>query len=246
MICYVDMEHRVALSSAELRANHQAWCEDVKRKLEEISGAVCLVLHYTRLTRQWLDEAGIKALVFSGNVADWDEYDETDLQRLARIIRGTHLPILGLCGGLQLIAIAYGTPIGPMRRLAIGERDVQPGMGERYFKEWGFVGVRVRQPNPLFAGLGEEPVFLAAHYVELKKVPPGFELLASTDACRIQAIRQTGRPVYGTQFHPEGYTEGPNDRRSWLVNLVYPGGCPESRPDGRRVLVNFFRAAGIA
>ena len=51
--------------------------------------------------------------------------------------------------------------------------------------------------------------------------------------------------MYGTQFHPEGYTEWPRDHRSELVTLVYPEGDCEVLPDGRRLLANFFRVAGI-
>jgi len=105
--------------------------------------------------------------------------------------------------------------------------------------------VRVLKADPLFDGLGEKPAFLAAHYWEVKEVPPGFELLASSDACLIQAIKQVGRLVYGTQFHPEAYTEGQAHRRSWLVNLVYPEGYTEEQTDGRKLLINFFREAGI-
>ena len=245
MICYVDMEHEKALQSAEERAVHQAHCVDVKRRLEETSGDVCVVQRYERVTRQWLSESEIKALVISGNVTDWAEYDEAALAEMYRIIRSAELPILGICGGLQLIAMAYGASLGPMRQLKEGEDDPYLDFAPGYFKEWGFVPVRVLKSDPLFDGLGEEPVFLAAHYWEVREVPPGFELLASSDACRIQVIRRTGKLVYGTQFHPEAYTEGEADRRSPLVNLVYPEGYTEEQTDGRKLLVNFFREAGI-
>jgi GMP synthase (glutamine-hydrolysing) len=156
------------------------------------------------------------------------------------------LPILGICGGLQLIAMAHGAALGPMRRLQKGEADPNEGFASGYFKEWGFVPVRVLEPDPLFEGLGQKPVFLEAHYWDVKEVPPGFELLASSDACRIQAIRQTGRLVYGTQFHPEAYLAGKEALQSWLVNFVYPKGHTDVHADGRRLLANFFTLAGVA
>jgi GMP synthase (glutamine-hydrolysing) len=58
---------------------------------------------------------------------------------------------------------------------------------------------------------------------ELKRVPPGFTLLASTPACRVQALRHKTLPLRTVQFHPEGYTD------------YYP--------DGKRLLENFFRWA---
>ena len=245
MICYVDIEHEKALQSAEKRVIHQAHCTDVKLRLEETSGDVCLVQHYKRVTRQWLSELEIRALIISGNSTDWAEYDEIDLLEMYRIIRGAELPILGICGGCQLIAMAHGAPLGPIRRLEEGEKDPCKDFAPGYFKGWGFVPVRVLKSDPLLDGLGEEPVFLAAHYWEIKEIPPGFELLASSDICRIQAIKRVGKLVYGTQFHPEAYTEGQGDSHSWLVNLVYPEGHTEERADGRKLLVNFFQAAGI-
>lgn len=245
MICYVDIEHEKALSGVEERANHQAHCADIKLRLEEISGDVCLVQHYERVTQQWLWELEIRALIIGGNTTGWAEYDEADLLKMYRIIRNTEMPILGFCGGYNLIAMSYGAPLGPIRRLEEWEEDPYEDYAPGYFKEWGFVPVRVLKPDPLFDGLGERPRFLAAHYWEVKETPPGFELLASSDSCRIQAIKQAGRPVYGTQFHPEAYTEGQVDRHGWPVDWVYPTGYAEEETDGRRLLVNFFRLSGV-
>ena len=245
MICYVDIEHEKALQNAEKRAVHQAHCTDVRLRLEEISGDVCLVQHSKYVTQQWLLESEIRALIISGNATDWAEYDEADLLKMHRIIRNAELPILGICGGCQLIAMAHGAPLGPIRRLEEGEEDPCGDYAPGYFKEWGFVPVHILKPDPLFDGLEETPRFLAAHYWEIKETPPGFELLASSNSCRIQAIKQTGKQVYGTQFHPEAYTEGQTNRPSWLSDLVYPAGYVEEELDGRRLLVNFFRLSGV-
>lgn len=240
MICYVDMEHELALQKPEERAVHQSHLTDVGRRLEEISGDVCAVQHYTQLTPQWLRTSGVGALVLGGNVTDWVEYDEADLQKMYRIIRSAEWPILGICGGLQLIGMAHGVPLGPMRRLAERERDPGPSYAPGYLKEWGFVPARVLKPDPLFEGLEEEPIFLAAHYWEVKETPPGFELLASSDVCRVQVIRQIGKAVYGTQFHPEAYVGNGAGSLGWLINLTYPEGYTGEHMDGHRLLSNFF------
>lgn len=81
------------------------------------------------------------------------------------------------------------------------------------------------RPDPLFDGL-LDPVYMEEdHYWAVKELPPVLELLATTETCPIQAFRHRERPVYGTQFHPERY-----DRE---------------HPQGRRVLQNFFRIAGL-
>jgi GMP synthase (glutamine-hydrolysing) len=231
MICYIDIEHERILQDPEKRTAHFVHHMDVKLRLEEISGQACLLQRYSRVTRQRLEEWGIRALVISGCGADWSEYSEADLAEMYSIIRAAELPILGLCGGHQLIAMAYGTPLGTLRRLEEGEEDVCPGLGPGYYKEWDFTPVRVLKADPIFEGLGEEPVFLEAHYWEVKEVPPGFDLLASTDVCQIQAIRRTGALVYGTQFHPECYYFSEEEETLY--------------DDGRKLLANFFRLAGI-
>ena len=247
MICYVDMEHELAMEDRAERAAHEAHCMDVRQRLALASGDVCVVRHYTSVSKAWVRGSGIQALIIGGNVTDWVEYDEADLHRLYEVIRSAEVPILGICGGCQLIGMAHGVPLGPIRRLEEGEQDPDAGFSAGYYKEWGFVPIHVVEPDPLFDGLGEGPVFLEAHYWEVKEAPTGFELLASSDACRVQAMRRVDRPVYATQFHPEAYTGAGTCNHSWLVNLVYPEGYEgEEHPEGCSLLANFFRLAGIA
>jgi GMP synthase (glutamine-hydrolysing) len=245
MICFVSLEHQSWLENLETRDGHLLHIMDVKLKLEAMTGRSCLVQRYTDVTQQGLQELGIEALVISGNATDLADYDPADLAGLQDVIRTAAWPILGLCGGHQLIAMAHGAPVGPMRRLRPGEPDVTDLSAPGYLKEWGFRPVDVVLTDPLFDGLGAAPVFLEMHYCEVKEVPPGFGVLASTGDCAIQVLKRQDKLVYGTQFHPESYTEFANDRRNPLVNLQYPGGYPEACPDGRRLIASFFRIAGV-
>jgi GMP synthase (glutamine-hydrolysing) len=245
VICFVDLEHDRWLASPDTRMSHLAFFMDVKLKLEEISGSPCIVLRYRDVTRQRIRDLRISALVISGNAVAFEEYSEDAFTELHAIIREAETPVLGLCGGHQLIAMAHDAPVGPMRRLRPGEPEITTLSGPGYLKEWGFTPVEVVHTDPIFEGLGPVPVFLEVHYGEVKQLPAGFQLLASTDNCCIQVMKRSDRPVYGTQFHPEGYTEGPYDRRNSLVSLVYPDGESEGRPDGRTLLANFFRIAGV-
>lgn len=246
MICFVSIEHEIWLENPENRFLHLAYCMDVKLKVEALTGQPCLVQRYTDFTRQRLQELNLSALLISGNAADWSRYDPADLAALCGLIRAAEWPILGFCGGHQLIALAHGSDVAPMRRLRPGEPDVSDLSGPGYLKEWSFAPVDVVEADPIFDALGAAPVFLEVHYCEVKDLPPGFRCLAASRECAIQAMVRHDRPVYGVQFHPEAYTERPRDRRSPLVNLIYPDGYPDARPAGRDLLANFFRIAGIA
>lgn len=245
MISFVSIEHDSWLEDPETRNAHLSYCMDVKLKVEAMTGRPCLVQRYGDVTHQRLQELGITALLISGNAVGFEEYGDGAFSEMYRIIRQAEWPILGFCGGHQLIAMAHGAAVAPMRRLRPGEPDVTTLSGPGYLKEWGFMPVDVVEGDPIFDGLGASPVFLQVHYCEVKEFPPGYRILASSPDCPFQAMRRCDRPVYGVQFHPEGYTEGPHDQRSPVVNLVYPEGCPEARPDGRDLLANFFRIAGI-
>lgn len=246
MICYVDIEHEDVLNDPAKRDAHLAWAMDVKLRLEELAAVPCLVQHYRRVSLARLKKWGIHALIISGNASDWESYPAGAFDALFEIIREAAVPILGICGGHQLIAMAHGAKAGPIRPLAPeGGAAAGPG-GEGYFKEWGFLPVEVVHPDPLFEGLGEHPVFLEMHYWEVKELPADFVLLASSPDCRVQAVRHRRKPLYGVQFHPEAYILPDQRYRSLLVRIVYPEGYDQAQPDGEVLLRNFLRVAGVA
>ena len=254
MILFVDMEHPQAARRGapcpggrrDPEAERAAYIDDVRRRLEACSNDRCVTRPYWEVTREWLDAHQPRALILGGNVTDWDDYEEARLAPLKEIVTAAALPVLGLCGGLQFIALAHGVDVRPIRPLAASEDDVAADFGDGYLKEWGYTRIDVLfDEDPIFDGLtvGEgSPVFLEAHFCEVKDIPHGFELLASTSTSRVQVLRRSGTLVYGTQFHPEAYIDEPHDADNCLIRLVYPKGTSGRYPDGRRFLLNFFRA----
>lgn len=228
MIVYVDMEHE------RLQTDTAAWEQSLARRLkqkyrlEEIAGEPCLLVRYHAVSPALLHEVNARAVLVSGCFTDFEHYDPASLAGLWAVYAEAAWPLLGLCAGHQLLAQACGAPIGPMGPLPPGAPDPftgryahVPGMKQ----ERGFLPVHVCAPHPLFAGLGQRPTFYQSHYWEVKNAPPGFDVLAESELTPIQAIAHRERPIFGVQFHPEEYDD--------------------AHPDGRQVLANFFRLAGV-
>lgn len=98
------------------------------------------------------------------------------------------LPIVGICLGHQLIAHALGGQVGPMDK-----------------PEQGFHHVKLNpagQTDTLLAGLAWNSPQYQSHGQEVKQLPPGAALLASSDMCKTQIFR-AGLRTYGFQFHFE-------------------------------------------
>lgn len=245
MICFIDLENDKWIMKPTEHDSHNSYMLDVKYRLEELSGMPCLLRRYSDVTLESLQELGVQAVFISGNASDWVDYAPGSFDALFRIIREGEWPMFGLCGGHQIIARAHGARLGPMRALEAGEKDITDLSGPGYLKEWAFMPVEVIQEDPIFEGLDSDPVVMEVHYWEIKETPPGFDVLASTDACRIQMMKHKDKPIYGAQFHPEAYHDGSLELPNHLVKLVYPKGYGEQRFDGKVILSNFFRIAGI-
>ena len=99
------------------------------------------------------------------------------------------LPVLGVCLGGQLLAVATG---GVVRRGVEGP-------------EAGTLLVAKRDAathDPLFAPLPLTPDVIQFHHDEIHRLPPGATLLASSPRYANQAFR-IGTAGYGLQFHIE-------------------------------------------
>ena len=151
-------------------------------------------------------------IILSGQSHPWEMYTPESLAGVFSVIKQASQPILGLCGGHQQIALAYGAKVGLMGRL-------EPGEGyEGAKRERGFLPV-TNTGEGLFKDLPSEIVVWHNHCDEVKEVPDGFRVTASNETCPIQAMQQKGRRLYGIQFHAE------------LFN--------EDHPEGRKVVENF-------
>jgi GMP synthase (glutamine-hydrolysing) len=74
-------------------------------------------------------------------------------------------------------------------------------------REHGFLPIRVHDDSDLLRGLADEVVVFQDHTDEIAELPEGFRVLASSAECEVQAIADSGRRWWGTQFHPEEFVD---------------------------------------
>jgi GMP synthase (glutamine-hydrolysing) len=135
-------------------------------------------------------------IILSGQSHPWADYSAESLARINRVIHESPLPILGICGGHQQIALTYGSTVDIMKR-------VSPGVGyEGCVKERGFAPI-THNGQGILAGLPDTFTVWHSHYEEVKELPPDFDRTAWSNDCAIQAMQHRTRPLFGVQFHPE-------------------------------------------
>src|SRR3954449_6166194 len=129
---------------------------------------------------------------------------------LVRACAAANTPLLGVCLGHQAIGVAFGGTVDRAPELLHGKTSTVFHAN---------VGVLQGLPDP----------FTATRYHSLTilpdTVPSELEVTARTDGGVIMAVRHTGLPIHGVQFHPESIlTEGGH---RMLANwLAYCGSAP--------------------
>ncbi len=96
------------------------------------------------------------------------------------------VPVLGICYGMQLLALELG---GRVQGAAVGE--------------FGRSQLTVAEPGRLLAGTPAEQTCWMSHRDTVFAPPPGFAALAASTASPVAAFESAERGIYGIQFHPE-------------------------------------------
>ena len=191
----------------------------VKARLEQASGERCLVVPYQEMSMRVVRELSPRAIAMSGFGQHLQGRRIEWFFGVDEVLRQTPVPMICFCGSHQLLAYCLERDIRkqkdlrdrPMRKLRRSEHWPRVPRGDPkydlsgYFLAQGFFPIRRVKDDPLFKGLPRTMIMRCSHYCEVKRLPRGFELLASSDHCRIEAMRDPKRPIWATQFHPESY-----------------------------------------
>ncbi|MFZ5662442.1 MAG: glutamine-hydrolyzing GMP synthase [Pseudomonadota bacterium] len=132
---------------------------------------------------------GAKGIILSGGP---ESTTQPDSPRAPQVVFDSGVPVLGICYGMQTMAVQLGgaTEAGDQR-------------------EFGHAEVAVVAADRLLDGLKDTPgapprlhVWMS-HGDHVSQEPPGFVVTARTDRIPVAAFANDERRWYGVQFHPE-------------------------------------------
>jgi GMP synthase (glutamine-hydrolysing) len=140
-----------------------------------------------------------KGFIFSGGPAS---VYERGVPLAPAYIYESHLPILGICYGMQVLTKQLGGQV------TLGTK-----------REYGHAILHLSDADsPLFADLSPSSTVWMSHADKIEEVPPGFKALAYTENSPI-AVMGNDNGVFGLQFHPE-VVHTP-EGKTILKNFVY-------------------------
>ncbi len=148
-------------------------------------------IHPNDVSDAFIREFAPKGIILSGSHAS--TYEDHQL-RAPQAVWDLGVPVLGICYGMQTMAVQLGGKVSWSDH-----------------REFGYAEVRAHGHTPLLDGVedfrtaeghGMLKVWMS-HGDKVTELPPGFKLMASTPSCPIAGMADVARGYYAVQFHPE-------------------------------------------
>lgn len=194
-------------------------------------------------TARAAEEYKPQAIVLSGTLRDFDYYRQEHLDSFKDFITHTTIPVLGICGGHQLIGTSFGAKIVTLDNFAPSQKR------SNRLAEYQYRFIRITdKDDPIFEGVNDDESGLWQDYtkeegilrvwqnhgLQLDRVPEGFKLLATAYLCKNQMMAKhaDGQMIYTVQYHLEKSFE------DWNKNRTRWEHQNESR-EGRIIFENF-------
>ena len=161
------------------------------------------LLPYTVSAKE-IRELNPKGIILSGGPAS---VYENHAPKCDPFIFSLGIPILGICYGLQLMVQVLGGVVKGTNR-----------------REYGKTELRVADNSDLLRDVNSSSTVWMSHGDRAEVLPEGFEVIASSDSCKMAAIRKSSGRLYGVQFHPEvaNTVQGMDILRNFALNIC---GC---------------------
>jgi GMP synthase-like glutamine amidotransferase len=227
-VIYLDIEHQ------HLRDREAAAQESHK---DVVGAAAKAVIPGVTAQRVWYGDFTTSpdddtlAVFISGNCAEWSWYTNGNekasdgeavgstpaLDAIKRFINTTSVPIVAVCGGHQLVAMAMLHDDKAVGHIDFAKLGVNNDAEDD--KTLPVALTAAGGADPIFKGV--TPQFRFFHHDEVRALPDSALLLGVTPVSTVQALkyRLPNRVMYTSQFHPEqdeaGYTNG----RQYLQNF---------------------------
>ena len=143
-----------------------------------------------------MDAAAIRAFNPQGVILSGgpESVTLTETPRAQQLVFELGVPVLGICYGMQTMAVQLGGTVATSTH-----------------REFGYAQVRARGHSCLLRdiedhttaeGYGLLDVWMS-HGDRVEQLPPGFKLIASSDSAPLAGMADEDRGFYGLQFHPE-------------------------------------------
>lgn len=212
--------------------------EVIPSTVPELAGITINVTHahFSEIDYQAIIKQRPDFIVLSPQSTLWQVYWDDQKDELKRALIGARkmaeagVPIIGICGGQQFLAMAFGAKVDFIDPLYQG-KTLLSYYG--YLKcEKGWKRLDIKKTDPIFKGIQQQsPSFWAyeAHCEEVKEIPNKMVNLAEGELSKIQLLKLSNQMVYGVSFHPEA---------GWRAAAKGPG----LEPNAREILSNFIIA----
>ncbi|SNV29992.1 GMP synthase [Actinobacillus suis] len=160
----------------------------IARRVREI-GVYCELWAWD-VTEEQIREFNPTGIILSGGP---ESTTEENSPRAPEYVFNAGVPVLGICYGMQTMAMQLG------------------GLTETSdHREFGYASVDLQATDALFAKLNDnltasEPKLdvWMSHGDKVTRLPQGFQITGVTPTCPIAAMSDESRRFYGVQFHPE-------------------------------------------
>ncbi|MFK5158163.1 glutamine-hydrolyzing GMP synthase, partial [Glaesserella parasuis] len=160
----------------------------IARRVREI-GVYCELWAWD-VTEEQIREFNPTGIILSGGP---ESTTEENSPRVPEYVFNAGVPVLGICYGMQTMAMQLG------------------GLTETSdHREFGYASVELKATDSLFAKLNDDltasqpklDVWMS-HGDKVTRLPSNFQITGVTPTCPIAAMSDESRRFYGVQFHPE-------------------------------------------
>ncbi|MGX9931287.1 glutamine-hydrolyzing GMP synthase [Virgibacillus sp. Bac332] len=153
----------------------------ITRRIRELG--VYSELHSHKLTAAEIKEMNPKGIILSGG--PHSVYDENSFRCDPELFE-LDIPILGICYGMQLMALHFGGQV---------EKAVN--------REYGKALIDLNGDPILFKDSPKQQTVWMSHGDKVKQVPEQFTVDATSSSTPIAAMSHPEKALYGVQYHPE-------------------------------------------